>query len=1104
MARFLKIKSSRAENMKTSRIFTGFFALVVVGVVGLAPGCSGGRHVTPDTAQPEPNPCVTCTTNADCFGGLVCADALNTWDNPATPNICTQPCWGNGVCPSGMFCDFSVSKYCQCNQPSIDLSLHKTVSNATPNPGDTIMYSVTITNNSTSTATGIQVVDVLPAGVTFASFGGASFGTFDIMTHTWTIPSIPPYTYGNMVLYVTVDANANGAIVNTAEIMVAGQPDPDSTPGNHVTTEDDIASVTITVHQPDPCHDLVVYSDITSTVDGTTTPAVEVTPASASWNPATVGIPGAMWIWVTNPAQNPATETHVFTRTFTWNHPVGAAVLKIASDNKYSVIINGFSVNETGAGLVDTTPNGTTFQHPVTYHVANTILASANSIDVSVTNNNKANAWNPAGLRYELTVYCKPANPCQKCETDADCGGGLACLDDDGVAITSKVCTSTCDAFAVNPGCAEGQTCDAATGICQCDRCNAAWNPQCVATNCETPDGQLGACHPTADGCQCSLPNFCQTCTTDADCLGGLVCADAYDTWDDPSAPHICTQPCWATGICPAGMICDFNVSKYCECQLCTPPPPQMIAWWPLDEVAGPTAVDVVNGVNGTWVNGPTPVAGMVAGALQMNGGYVRVPNSSVLDLGTGNFTIDAWIKYDSNPPTSAQDTIVRFGFTQLDILWWSNQFEAWIPGTNSIYQVPIAGGADQWHLVAVAVDRADPLGVKLYVDGALLGSYSPATLISLSTTDDLLIGMDATLAWPYYGAIDEVEFFKRALAPGEIKKIFAAGGAGKCKNDTCAPDVTPPVLSCPGPVSIMGNWPACKAKPLPATAVDNCDSAPVVIAAPSSFVGQGTYLVTYTATDASGNTSTCQSEVTILCDPCADPANEKCEPKDCKLPDGTAGKCELGAAGCGCQSVVVPTNPCQKCETDADCTGGLVCFDEDANAATPKVCTTVYTPTVGCPAGMHGDYNISKYCICEDCGSVFNPKCEAQTCVVATAAGSTVGQCKLTGDKCDCQPSQPVQNFCAKCDNDSSCTGGLVCFDEDNNPATPNVCTKVYDPAVGCPAGMHGDYSISKYCICEDCGSVLNPKCDSLECVTLKGEVGKCTLGAAGCECAF
>jgi hypothetical protein len=50
----------------------------------------------------------------------------------------------------------------------------------------------------------------------------------------------------------------------------------------------------------------------------------------------------------------------------------------------------------------------------------------------------------------------------------------------------------------------------------------------------------------------------------------------------------------------------------------------------------------------------------------------------------------------------------------------------------------------------------------------------------------------------------------------------------------------------------------------------------------------------------------------------------------------------------------------------------------------------------------------------------------------------------------------------------------------------------------------MHGDYSISKYCICEDCGSVLNPKCDSLECVTLKGEVGKCTLGAAGCECAF
>ena len=229
----------------------------------------------------------------------------------------------------------------------------------------------------------------------------------------------------------------------------------------------------------------------------------------------------------------------------------------------------------------------------------------------------------------------------------------------------------------------------------------------------------------------------------------------------------------------------------------------------------------------------------------------------------------------------------------------------------------------------------------------------------------------------------------------------------------------------------------------------------------------------------------------------------------DCGCPEAGTGCAEAGAdalpeAGgdVSAEGSTPEANPCHECTTNADCTGGLVCFDEDNNPGTPKVCTKPYVPADGCPVGMHGDYNVSKYCICDDCGGVFNPKCDPTACLYSGAAGSTVGECKLTGDKCDCQPSA---NYCKKCEKDADCTGGLVCFDADNNPGTPKVCTKPYDPATGCPPGMHGDYNVSKYCICEDCGDVLNPRCEALVCLatTAAGSVvGECRTVGDKCDC--
>jgi hypothetical protein len=136
----------------------------------------------------------------------------------------------------------------------------------------------------------------------------------------------------------------------------------------------------------------------------------------------------------------------------------------------------------------------------------------------------------------------------------------------------------------------------------------------------------------------------------------------------------------------------------------------------------------------------------------------------------------------------------------------------------------------------------------------------------------------------------------------------------------------------------------------------------------------------------------------------------------------------------------------------------------------------------------MYGDFNISKYCICEDCGGPFNPQCLPNDCPIGTGAASTLGKCKSdAAGGCGCKPVEAT-NPCVKCQTDADCTGGLVCRDDDNTALTIMVCTKLFDPVVGCPPGMYGDYNVSKHCICKTCSSEINPLCEPKACAVGTG----------------
>src|SRR5690606_34562427 len=124
-----------------------------------------------------------------------------------------------------------------------DLSLTKTVNNATPLVGSQVIFEVVVTNSGPQDATGVEVTDLLPDGYTYNNFT-ATTGTYNSTTGLWNIGLL---TTGQSVsLQIIATVNTSGNYENIAEVTASDLPDPDSTPNNAVDTEDDYASVTTT------------------------------------------------------------------------------------------------------------------------------------------------------------------------------------------------------------------------------------------------------------------------------------------------------------------------------------------------------------------------------------------------------------------------------------------------------------------------------------------------------------------------------------------------------------------------------------------------------------------------------------------------------------------------------------------------------------------------------------------------------------------------------------------------------------------------------------------------------------------------------------------
>ncbi|HVF57922.1 MAG TPA: SBBP repeat-containing protein [Pyrinomonadaceae bacterium] len=128
--------------------------------------------------------------------------------------------------PSGNTSEFSACRAVAGPSASADLSLTKTDSPDPSTAGANLTYTIQVTNNGPDAATGVVVVDALPAGVSFVSANatqGACSGTSNVNCNLGALTNGATAT-----VTIVVTPNAAGTLNNTASVA-ANEADPDST-----------------------------------------------------------------------------------------------------------------------------------------------------------------------------------------------------------------------------------------------------------------------------------------------------------------------------------------------------------------------------------------------------------------------------------------------------------------------------------------------------------------------------------------------------------------------------------------------------------------------------------------------------------------------------------------------------------------------------------------------------------------------------------------------------------------------------------------------------------------------------------------------------------
>ena len=220
--------------------------------------------------------------------------------------------------------------------------------------------------------------------------------------------------------------------------------------------------------------------------------------------------------------------------------------------------------------------------------------------------------------------------------------------------------------------------------------------------------------------------------------------------------------------------------------------PSRLVAWWKFDNDANDSAGDN----HGTIDGNPTYADGKVGQAISLDGDdYVDFGNPDLLNFGTGDWSISAWIKTkQSGIEDTDKGTIfangadggggIRFTLAvnegQLNSITLTTDDDA--HKSQAIGKTAVNDGA--WHHV-VGMRNAGQL--RVYVDGVLDGgNYVPAGYdLSGASQHNAYIGVitnnaDKSLYKHFVGLIDEVCIFGGAIDANGVRALYSGEDPAK------------------------------------------------------------------------------------------------------------------------------------------------------------------------------------------------------------------------------------------------------------------------------------------------------------------------------------
>ncbi|MBL9173814.1 MAG: hypothetical protein JNL10_09790 [Verrucomicrobiales bacterium] len=230
---------------------------------------------------------------------------------------------------------------------------------------------------------------------------------------------------------------------------------------------------------------------------------------------------------------------------------------------------------------------------------------------------------------------------------------------------------------------------------------------------------------------------------------------------------------CPGVRLSPLALVAMLGFALGIRAQTPVDPPVGMILWW-----RGENSIHDILGTHFGTLQGDAGYGeGNVGEGFNLDGSgdFVDTPNVESLNFGTGDFTVEFWVRFNA---TGGEQVLAEmfsgstgpgWTFTKLG----DQRLHFYVDGGISTPAQSFATGV--WYHLAAR--RASGVGA-IFMNGELIQSGPSPN--SADSSSNFRIGSRGGVAFFLDGQMDEISLYGRGLTDAEILDIYRAGGGGK------------------------------------------------------------------------------------------------------------------------------------------------------------------------------------------------------------------------------------------------------------------------------------------------------------------------------------